>query len=147
MKGIFCKINIGEGKSTIIQFFVAYKVLCGNKVDIVSSSIVLAKKDTDDKEKINFYNLLEITVGLVTDKDAYSLDIVYRDTTQFSADILLQDYDFRKKRGNRGYDVVIIDEVDSMCIDNLGTETQLTKKFSGYQSLYTFYYAVIVVKI
>ena len=145
MKGVFCKINTGEGKSTIIQFFAAYKVFCGNKVDIVSSSTVLAEKDAKDDKKNLFYNILNITVGLVTDKDAYSLDIVYGDTTQFSADILLQDYDFMKKRGNRGYDIVIIDEVDSMCIDNLGTKTQLTKKFSGYQSLYTFYYVVIYV--
>ena len=88
---------------------------------------------------------MNITVGAVTDKDAYSLDIVYGDTTQFSADILLQDYEFNRKRGERGYDVVIIDEVDSMCIDNLATKTQLTKKFPGYQSLYTFYYVVIYV--
>ena len=54
MKGIFCKINTGEGKSTIIQFFAAYKVLCGNKVDVVSSSPVLAERDAHKKEKKSF---------------------------------------------------------------------------------------------
>jgi surface antigen len=145
MKGVFCKINTGEGKSTIIQFFAAYKVLCGNKVDIVSSSPVLAERDARDTNKKLFYDQLNITVGAVTDEDAYSRDIVYGDTTQFSADILLQDYEFIRKRGPRLFDVVIIDEVDSMCIDNLGTKTQLTKKFPGYQSLYTFYYVIIYV--
>ena len=145
MKGVFCKINTGEGKSTIIQFFAAYKVLLGNKVDIVSSSPVLAERDAKDSKKKRFYDSLNIKVEAVTDQEAYSLDIVYGDTTQFSADILLQDYEFIRKRGERGYDVVIIDEVDSMCIDNLATKTQLTKKFSGYQSLYTFYYVIIYV--
>ena len=145
MKGVFCKINTGEGKSTIIQFFAAYKVLCGNKVDIVSSSPVLAERDAKDEKKKFFYNCLNISVKAVTDKDAYKFDIVYGDTTHFSADILLQDYEFIEKRGKRNYDVVIIDEVDSMCIDNLATKTQLTKKFSGAQSLYTFYYVIIYV--
>jgi len=145
MKGVFCKINTGEGKSTIIQFLAAYKVLCGNKVDIVTSSLVLAQRDATEIKKKNFYDYLEIKVGAVTDENAYSLDIIYGDTTHFSSDILLQDYEFIRKRGKRGYDVVIIDEVDSMCIDNLGTKTQLTKKFSGKQSLYTFYYVVIYV--
>ena len=145
MKGVFCKINTGEGKSTIIQFFAAYKVLCGNKVDIVSSSQVLAERDAKEVNKKSFYDYLKVKVGAVTDDDAYSLDIVFGDTTHFSADILLQDYEFITKRGERKYDVVIIDEVDSMCIDNLATKTQLTKKFSGSQSLYTFYYVIIYI--
>jgi len=57
----------------------------------------------------------------------------------------LQDYELIRKRGERGYDVVIILEVDSMYIDNLAAKTQITKLFSGYQSLYTFYYIIIYV--
>ena len=57
MKGVFCKINTGEGKSTIIQFLAAYKVLCGNKVDIVSSSPVLAERDAKDKKKNYFMKI------------------------------------------------------------------------------------------
>ena len=72
----------------------------------------------------------------------YELDIIYGDSTNFSADILKQEYEFIPTRKDRKFDVVIIDEVDNMCIDNLATKTQLTKKFQGYQSLYTFYYAI-----
>ena len=152
IKGVFCKINTGEGKSTIIQFFAAYKVLLGHKVDIISSSSVLAEKDALNEKKRKFFNELDISVGLVREEDKnaekekiYSLDIVYGDTNQFSADILLQDYEFIPTRNDREFDVVIIDEVDNLCIDNLETKTMLTKRFPGYQSLYTFYYIIIYV--
>ena len=140
-KGVFSKINAGEGKPTIIQFFAAYKALLGNKVDIVFGTSILAEREA--RTQHNFYDHLNITVGVVTDKNAYSLDIVFGDSTQFSLDILLQNYEFIKKRGERGYDVVIILEVESMHIDNLGKKINLTKLFSGYQSLYTFYYIII----
>ena len=152
IKGVFCKINTGEGKSTIIQFFAAYKVLSGHKVDIISSSAVLAERDALNEEKRKFFNDLEISVGFVREEaknsekeEIYSLDIVYGDTNQFSADFLLQDYEFIPTRNDREFDVVIIDEVDNMCIDNLETKTMLTKRFPGYQSLYTFYYIIIYV--
>ena len=60
MKGVFCKINTGEGKSTIIQFFAAYKVILGHKVDIVSSSPVLAERDATEKNKQKFFKELNI---------------------------------------------------------------------------------------
>ena len=145
LKGIYCKINTGEGKSTIILFFAAYKVLLGNKVDIISSNQLLAERDAKKDVNVKFYNKLNIKVGAIKDEDTdYDLDIIYGDSTNFSADILKQDFEFIETRKNRGYDVVIIDEVDSMCIDNLATKTQLTKNFPGYQSLYTFYYSIVL---
>ena len=144
-KGIFCKINTGEGKSTIIQLFAAYQVFKGNKVDIISSSPVLAERDATEPKRLAFFESLNITVGFVKGKiKPYNLDIVYGDSTSFCADILLEEYEFTKTRNGRGFDIVIIDEVDNMCIDNLASKTQLTKKFSGYQSLYTFYYTIIL---
>ena len=142
-KGIFCKINTGEGKSTIIQFFAAYKVLSGHKVDIISSTPDLATRDAKDEEKIQFYKKLNIEVGDVKEK-SYKADIIFGDSTNFCADILLDEYEFCNQRKERIFDVVIIDEVDNMCIDNLASKTQLTKKFPGYQSLYTFYYTIIL---
>ena len=40
--GIFLQINTGEGKSLIIQFLAAYLAILGNKVDIITSSSILA---------------------------------------------------------------------------------------------------------
>ena len=65
LKGIFCKINTGEGKSTIIQLFSAYKVLTGHKVDIISSSTVLAERDATNKERLEFFETLNMSVGVV----------------------------------------------------------------------------------
>ena len=145
IKGVYCKINTGEGKSTIILFFASYKVLLGNKVDIISSNQALAERDANQRENLIFYEKLKINVGALKGEDTnYDLDIIYGDSSSFSADILRQDFEFIPTRKARGYDVVIIDEVDSMCIDNLATKTQLTKNFPGYQSLYTFYYSIIL---
>ena len=145
IKGIFCKINTGEGKSTIIQFFAAYKVLTGHKVDIISSSSVLAERDAKEPKKLAFFEELKMTVGVVkTGANPYKLDIVYGDSTSFCADILQDEYEFNEMRRGRGFDTIIIDEVDNMCIDNLASKTQITKKFPGYQSLYTFYYTIVL---
>jgi len=146
IKGIFCKINTGEGKSTIIQFLAAYKVLLGKKVDIVTSTQDLAYRDATYEERVEFYKKLDMTVGYVPNEDkSYNFDIIYGETNQFSADIILNEFKFISTRGHRGFDVIIIDEVDNMCIDNLSTRTQLTTQFPGYQSLFTFYYIIIYV--
>ena len=146
IKGIICKINTGEGKSTIIQFLSAYKVLLGNKVDIITSSQLLAERDAKKKEKVKFYQDLDISVGYIPNEEkSYNFDIIYGDTSQFSSDIIRDEFKFIQTRGQRKCDVVIIDEVDNMCIDNLSTRTQLTTQFQGYQSLFTFYYIIIYV--
>ncbi len=62
--GKFLQINTGEGKSLIIQFLAAYLSLLGNKVDIITSSVVLADSDAEDKNNINFYNELVVEKNL-----------------------------------------------------------------------------------
>ena len=49
--GVFCQIGTGEGKSTIVEFLSAFLALTGNTVDIISSSPILAERDSKDKKR------------------------------------------------------------------------------------------------
>jgi preprotein translocase subunit SecA len=49
-KGRLLQVATGEGKSSIISIFAAVMVLKGNKVDVVTSSPVLAQRDAEDKK-------------------------------------------------------------------------------------------------
>ena len=80
--GIFLQINTGEGKALIIQFLAAYLALLGNKVDIISSSSILADRDAEDENIINFYLGLGLTSGCAS-KDEYDKIIVYGDYPKF----------------------------------------------------------------
>ena len=141
--GIFLQINTGEGKSLIIQFLAAYLALLGNKVDIISSSSILADRDAEDENIINFYLNLGLTSGSAS-KDEYDKIIVYGDTQNFEAAILREEFREKKIRKNRPFDCVIIDEVDSISLDNIITMTQLTDNFPGRSSFFFFYYQILI---
>ena len=141
--GLFLQINTGEGKSLIIQFFAAYLALLGKKVDIISSNTVLANRDAEDKNKISFYSQLNLTVGCAS-KDEYYKDIIYGDTQNFEAGILREEFKNKKIRNNRTFDCIIVDEVDSISLDNIITMTQLTENFPGRSCFYSFYYQILI---
>ena len=129
-QGIFLQINTGEGKSLIIQFFAAYLALLGKKVDIISSNSVLADRDAEDPNKIKFYKELNLSVGSAS-KDEYDRNIVYGDTQNFEAGILREEFKEKEIRNGRPFDCIIVDEVDSISLDNIITMTQLTDSFPG----------------
>ncbi len=141
--GIFLQINTGEGKSLIIQFLAAYLSLLNNKVDIISSSIILANRDAENEDIIKFYSELNLTVGCAS-KDEYDKNIVYGDTQEFEAGILRDEFKKKNIRNHRTFDCVIIDEVDSISLDNIITMTQLTENFPGRSSFYFFYYQILI---
>ena len=137
-EGIFLQINTGEGKSLIIQLFAAYLALSGQKVDVISSSSVLADRDAEDPKKVDFFCQLNLTVGRAS-KDEYGKHIVYGDTQNFQAGILREEFKEKNVRFNRPFDCIIVDEVDSISLDNIITMTQLTDNFPGRSSFFFFY--------
>ena len=143
-KGAFAQIKTGEGKSTIVSVIAVIKSLQNTYVDILSSSIILAQRDKDEKKE--FYDYFNLTVGSNDDEEGslYENNIVYGDTLMFEGDIL--SYEFsqnpisqRAKNPKRGFRCIIIDEVDSMCIDNLGSSTRLSSSFPSYEYLKILY--------
>ena len=141
--GIFLQINTGEGKSLIIQFLAAYLALLGNKVDVISSSTVLADRDGNDEDFKKFYEKFGLTSGCAS-KEEYKEDIVYGDTQNFEAGILREEFKEKQIRFKRPFNCVIIDEVDSISLDNIISMTQLTDNFPGRSCYHFFYYQILI---
>ena len=117
-QGRLAQINTGEGKSTIVAMLAALQALQGHQVDVVTTSPELAVPEV--KEQTPFFSMLGLSVGEnsnhATKQAAYQKDIVYGTPGDFQGDILRQRLG-QDLRGNRKFDVAIVDEVDSMLFD------------------------------
>ena len=141
-KGIIEQISTGEGKSAIISCLSAYYGLRNHKVDIITSSRTLAVRDSIEFKE--FYQLFGLVVDYVKDYQPapYKADIVYGTFLDFEGDILNEISYNKPIRGDRPYDIVIIDEVDNAFIDCIQGSTQLTHSSKGYQFLIPLYVSI-----
>ena len=120
-KGRLLEILTGEGKSRVIAMVAATYALLGRKVDIVTSSAVLSQRD--EEEWRTFYETLKLNVGCNVednregDNQCYKCPIVYGTVETFARDILKTEFFLQDVRESRTCDIVIVDEVDSMMID------------------------------
>ena len=164
--GLIEEILTGEGKTIIISFLAIIKAFQGKKVDILTSSTVLAERDS--KEMKQFYNYFGLSVDYcnrdfketfrntyleeIKERQecfgCYKADIVYGDPLSFEGDILRTNFMGLVGRGKkRSYDCIIIDEIDNICIDNIKNITELLDNFHGYKFLeyaYLFIYNELV---
>lgn len=141
-KGIIEEISTGEGKSAIISCLAAYFGLRKYKVDIITSSKTLAERDANKFKK--FYNLLGLTDDNCRqyEEAPYKTDIVYGTFLDFEGDLLDEISSSKKIRGDRKFEIIIIDEVDNMFIDGIEGSTQLTHSSKGYQYLIPMYLSI-----
>ena len=149
-QGIIEQIYTGEGKSLIITLLATVKAFTGYKVDILTSSPVLAERDALAMK--DFYNTFELSVDYcrkdskINEKNNsykfYDADIVYGDTLSFEGDILRTNFMDTVGRGERKFDCIIIDEIDNICLDNIKNMTEIIDSFKGYKYL-DYYYIVI----
>ena len=120
-RGRLLGILTGEGKSCIIAMVAATFALLGRTVDIVTSSPVLSQRDADEWR--TFYTELNLfaacNVEEITEEDTgvYGCPIVYGTVETFARDILKTEFLLKDVRKGRKCDIVIVDEVDSMLID------------------------------
>ena len=164
--GLIEEIYTGEGKTIIISFLAVIKAFQGNKIDILTSSTVLAKRDANEMK--SFYNFFGLSVDYCNRDfvetfrntyledykerpecfECYKADIVYGDPLSFEGDILRTNFMGLVGRGNkRNFDCIIIDEIDNICIDNIKNITELLDNFHGYKFLeyiYLFIYKELV---
>ena len=142
-EGIIEQISTGEGKSLIITFLATIKAFLGNKVDILTSSPILAERDA--KKMKDFFDVFGITVNYCGGENNYNeisdtqpyykADICYGDELSFEGDILRSEFLGLTGRGKRGFDCIIIDEIDNICLDNIKNMTELVDNFKGYKYL------------
>ena len=141
----------GEGKTCIIIGLAIYHVLKNHKVDIVTSNEILAIRDSTLKKNVEIYKLFNIEVShCISSKDRKkkcydkSIDIVYGDTHNFQADFLHENYYSENIKNGRGEDIIIVDEIDSMLVDEYAKSTLLAGKKPYMESLnpilYFLYY-------
>ncbi|CAF3851124.1 unnamed protein product [Rotaria sp. Silwood1] len=145
-QGRLLQVGTGEGKSTIISVLAVVYALLGSTVDIITSSPVLAERDA--KEKENFYSMFGLqcshnndkAVYLSGPKVCYRKQIVYGEAAQFQFDTLRTEYAELNTLADRKCDVAIVDEVDSMLIDDSSKIARLASSMSGMDQLQIIYY-------
>jgi golgin subfamily B member 1 len=121
---LFLQIGTGEGKTWLIIAFAIMKVLYGEKVDIITSSNLLASRDAFDKINIKIYDLFGVSVGENCNEDdenrksTYATkDVIYGSLSNFQRDYLLDKFYGKNITAGRKHQTVIVDEVDSMLLD------------------------------
>ena len=135
-KGRLLEILTGEGKSCVIAMVAATYALQGRTVDIVTSSPVLSQRDAEEWRE--FHSMMKLEVGCNVedntkeDTTCYECPIVYGTVETFARDILKSEFLLQDTRKGRKWDIVIVDEVDSMLIDQ---GVQCTYLSSGMASL------------
>ena len=112
------EVLTGEGKSCIIAMFAAALGVRGIKVDIITSSPVLARRDA--KTWADFYQMFGLTVTDNTcsnSDETYKNSVVYGTVLSFSGDVLREVFSMDEIRSDRGFQAAIVDEVDMLMMD------------------------------
>ncbi len=125
--GKIAEMKTGEGKTLVATLPAYLNALAGVAVHIVTVNDYLAQRDADWMGKI--YRFLGLSVGVVKSgqdgeqkRAAYQSDIVYGTNNEFGFDYLRDNMAFTaEQRGQRGLGFVIVDEVDSILIDEART--------------------------
>lgn len=126
-QGRIAEMRTGEGKTLMSTLAVSLSALSGNGVHIVTVNDYLARRDADWMRPI--YEMLGISVGVIqseqphADKqEAYRADVTYGTNHEFGFDYLRDNMAFRQEdRVQRGLAYAIVDEVDSILIDEART--------------------------
>ncbi|WP_397572088.1 preprotein translocase subunit SecA [Silanimonas sp.] len=125
--GKIAEMRTGEGKTLMATLPVYLNALSGKGVHVVTVNDYLARRDAAWMGKL--YNFLGLSVGVVypgmpmgDKKAAYAADITYGTNNEFGFDYLRDNMALRKEdRHQRGLNFAIVDEVDSILIDEART--------------------------
>ena len=126
-KGMISEMKTGEGKTLVATLPVYLNALSGRGVHVVTVNDYLAKRDSEWMGKL--YRFLDLTVGVIVhDLDdeerraAYAADVTYGTNNEFGFDYLRDNMKFDLKDCvQRGHNFAIVDEVDSILIDEART--------------------------
>ncbi len=142
-QGRISEMMTGEGK-TLVETLPAYlNALTGKGVHIVTVNDYLAKRDSEWMGKL--YKFLGLSVGLIVNDctkqqraKAYSADITYGTNNEFGFDYLRDNMVTNKRaKVQRGHNFAIVDEVDSILIDEARTPLIISGEGDKSTELYT----------
>lgn len=125
--GRIAEMRTGEGKTLVATLPAYLNALTGQGVHVVTVNDYLAKRDAEQMGKI--FNFLGLTVGVITNdstdtqrREAYACDITYATNIELGFDYLRDNMKLNKTEFvQRGFNYAIIDEIDSILIDEART--------------------------
>ena len=126
-QGRIAEMKTGEGKTLVATLPTYLNALSGKGVHIVTVNDYLAKRDSEWMGKL--YRFLGLTVGLITHdvegedrRAAYAADITYCTNNELGFDYLRDNMvTYANERVQRGHNFAVVDEVDSILIDEART--------------------------
>ena len=149
-QGKIAEMKTGEGKTLVATLPVYLNALEGKGCHVVTVNDYLAKRDAEWMGEI--YRFLGMSVGSIlsgerndrTKRDAYASDITYGTNNEFGFDYLRDNMKFRlEDYVQRGHHYGIVDEVDSILIDEARTPLIISGPADSSVELYSIIDAVV----
>jgi preprotein translocase subunit SecA len=141
-RGEIAEMRTGEGKTLMATLAVYLNAIEGKGVHVVTVNDYLARRDAAEMGRL--YNWLGLTVGVIvpgmqeeTKRDAYQADITYGTNNEFGFDYLRDN--MKHERGQmvqRPFNFAIVDEVDSILIDEARTPLIISGPTEDKSDLY-----------
>jgi len=141
-EGRIAEMKTGEGKTLMATLPAYLNALSGKGVHIVTVNDYLARRDSEWMGKV--YNYLGLSVGLIVHgitqaqrKEAYAADITYGTNNEFGFDYLRDNMATNKANVvQRGHAFAIVDEVDSILIDEARTPLIISGEGDASSEMY-----------
>ncbi len=141
-QGRISEMKTGEGKTLVATLPAYLNALSGKGVHIVTVNDYLAKRDSEWMGKL--YRFMGLSVGLIIHgmtpdekKEAYNADITYCTNNELGFDYLRDNMVvYKEQRVQRGHNFAIVDEVDSILIDEARTPLIISGKGEKSSDLY-----------
>lgn len=148
-EGGIAEMRTGEGKTLVAVAPVYLNALAGKGVHVITVNDYLARRDAETMGKV--YRFLGLEVGVIVNglsqgqrQAAYNADITYGTNNEFGFDYLRDNlvYD-RREMVQRGHHFAIVDEVDSILIDEARTPLIISGPTEDRSDLYKIVDAIV----
>ena len=141
-EGRIAEMRTGEGKTLVATLAVYLNALTGKGVHVITVNDYLAKRDSEWMGRL--YGFLGLSTGVVvsgqdteTKRAAYACDITYGTNNEYGFDYLRDNMAFRvEDRVQRGLNFAVVDEVDSILIDEARTPLIISGPVEDSSELY-----------
>ncbi len=141
-QGRIAEMRTGEGKTLVATLPAYLNALSGDGVHIVTVNDYLARRDSEWMGKV--YRFMGLTVGLIVHekenperKEAYAADITYGTNNEMGFDYLRDNMVvYKEHKVQRGHNFAVVDEVDSILIDEARTPLIISGRGEKSTDLY-----------
>ena len=141
-EGSIAEMKTGEGKTLVATLATYLNALSGNGVHVITVNDYLARRDSEWMGQV--YRFLGLTVGVIVhgldDSEratAYAADITYGTNNEFGFDYLRDNMKYElAQMAQRGHNFAIVDEVDSILVDEARTPLIISGPLDDRSELY-----------